>query len=114
MTNLYICSTTEFADNAWNSNANFVENYTLSDDLLIGGTVYLTGGTFKLNGHRMNVGGSFNMSSTNGNYCYGTLNMSNAEDYICVNGNFLAYSYRQWLQCKLCKRRAFGLDSGSR
>lgn len=93
MTNLYICSTTEFADNAWNSNANFVENYTLTDNLSIGGTVYLTGGTLQLNGHRLNVGGSFNMSSTNGNYGSGKLNMSNAEDYICVNGNFLAYSY---------------------
>ena len=92
-TNLYICSTTIFADNAWNSNANFVENYTLSDDLSIGGTVYLTGGTLKLNGHRLNVDGNFNMSSTNGNYGNGSLNMSNAEDYICVNGDFLAYSY---------------------
>ena len=92
-TNLYISSTTVFADNAWNSNANFVENYTLSDDLSISGTVYLTGGTLQLNGHRLNVGGSFNMSSTNGNSGSGYLNMSNAEDYICVNGDFLAYSY---------------------
>ena len=93
VTNLYICSTTVFADNAWNSDANFAENYTISDDLSIGGTVYLTGGTLKLNGHRLNVNGNFNMSSTNGNYGYGCLNMSNAEDYICVNGDFLAYSY---------------------
>ena len=93
VTNLYICSTTVFADNAWNSDANFSENYTISDDLSIGGTVYLTGGTLKLNGHRLNVDGNFNMSSTNGNYGNGSLNMSNAEDYICVNGDFLAYSY---------------------
>ena len=93
VTNLYICSTTVFADNAWNSDANFSENYTISDDLSIGGTVYLTGGTLKLNGHRLNVDGNFNMSSTNGNCGYGYLNMSNAEDYICVNGDFLAYSY---------------------
>ena len=93
VTNLYICSTTVFADNAWNSDANFSENYTISDDLSIGGTVYLTGGTLKLNGHRLNVDGNFNMSSTNGNCGYGYLNMSSAEDYICVNGDFLAYSY---------------------
>ena len=93
VTNLYICSTTKFADGAWSNTANFVEGYTLSDDLTIDGAVYLTGGTFKPDGHRLNVSGNFNMSSTNGSYGNGSLTMNKAEDYICVNGDFLAYSY---------------------
>ena len=93
VTNLYICSTTKFADGAWSNTANFVEGYTLSDDLTIDGAVYLTGGIFKPDGHRLNVSGSFNMSSTNGSYGNCSLTMNKAEDYICVNGDFLAYSY---------------------
>ena len=92
-TNLYISSTTKFADREWNNDINFAESYTLSDDISIGGTVYLTAGTLKLDGHKLIVNGDFNMSRADGNYSYVYLNMTNPMDYICVNGNFLAYSY---------------------
>ena len=92
-TNLYIASTTKFADGEWSNDINFAESYTLSGDISIGGTVYLTAGTLKLDGHKLIVNGDFNMSRTDGNYSYVYLNMTNPMDYICVNGNFLAYSY---------------------
>lgn len=93
VTNLYIASTANFADGKWNNDINFVESYSLNDDLTVGGNVYLTGGTFKPNGHKLLVEGDFNMSSTNGSNGNSYINMSNPEDYISVNGNFLAYSY---------------------
>ena len=92
-TNLYISTTTVFADKVWDNNVNFAENYTLTDDISIGGSVYLTDGTLKLNGRKLLVDGNFNMSRVNGNHCYCYLNMTNPDDYICVNGDFLAYSY---------------------
>ena len=61
--------------------------------LTVAGDVYLTESDIYVNRGKMYVSGNFNMSSTNGNYGSGYLNMSNAEDYICVNGDFLAYSY---------------------
>ena len=91
--NLYISSTTVFADKVWDNDVNFVENYTLNDDVSIGGNVYLTGGTLALNGHKLYVSGNFNMSRTNESHGNGCLTMNNPEDYICVNGDFLAYSY---------------------
>ena len=91
-TNLYISSTTKFADGEWNNDINFAESYTLFDDISIGGTVYLTAGTLKLDGHKLVVNGDFNMSRTDGNYSYVYLNMTNPEDYICINGDFLVYS----------------------
>ena len=66
-----------------------LNGYTLT----VTGDVYLTSSTLFVNRGKMYVNGNFNMSSTNGNCGYGYLNMSNAEDYICVNGDFLAYSY---------------------
>ena len=93
VTNLYIASTARFVDGEWSKEINFVENYSLNADLTVGGNVYLTGGTFKPNGHKLLVEGDFNMSSTNGNNGNSYINMSNPEDYISVNGNFLAYSY---------------------
>ena len=92
-TNLYIASTTKFADGEWGNDINFAENYTLSDNLTVNGDVYFTSGTLKPDGHKLVVNGNFNMSRTDGNYSYVYLNMTNPMDYICVNGNFLAYSY---------------------
>lgn len=66
-----------------------LNGYTLT----VTGDAYLTSSTLFVNRGKMYVNGNFNMSSTNGNCGYGYLNMSNAEDYICVNGDFLAYSY---------------------
>ena len=93
VTNLYIASTAKFADGKWNNDINFGENYSLNDDLTVGGNVYLTGGTFKPNGHKLLVEGDFNMSRTDGSYCHSYLNMTNANDYIGVSGSFIVYSY---------------------
>ena len=79
----------------------------------IGGTLYLNGGTLNLNGHTLTVKGNvylsnaylnvnkgkmyadrnFNMSYTNGSGGSGYLTMTNAEDYICVNGDLYVASY---------------------
>ncbi len=115
--NIYVPSTMVFADNAWNHDIWICENRTLSEDLEIGGTLYLNGGTLNLNGHtltvkgnvylgangyttylnvnkgKMYVDGNFNMSYTNGSGCSGYLTMTNAEDYICVNGDLYVASY---------------------
>ena len=86
----------------------------------IGGTLYLNGGTLNLNGHTLTVKGNvyfsangsysylninkgklyadrnFNMCATNGSYGSGYLTMTNAEDYVCVNGDFYVYTYRAY------------------
>lgn len=66
-TNLYISSTTVFADKKWNNDINFAENYIMKDDISVGGNVYITEGTLTLDGHRLDVDGNFNLSRTNGN-----------------------------------------------
>ncbi len=90
--NLKIASTTVFADEAWNNDFIFSENYTLNSDLSIGGTVYISSGTLKINGHKLIVDGNFNISTISGSYG-GYLNMSNADDYIRVNNNVVICSY---------------------
>lgn len=111
--NIYVPTSMKFADNAWNHDIWICENRTLSEDLEIGGTLYLNGGTLNLNGHTLTVkgnvylsnayinvnkgklyaDGNFNMSYTNGSGGSGYLTMTNAEDYICVNGNLYIASY---------------------
>lgn len=110
--NIYVPSTMVFADNAWNYDIKFVENRTLSDDLSINGVVVFDGGTFDLNGHTMTIGsyanlwgttlkinngkliisGDFNFGTTS-SYSNGYLYMTNADDYVLVNGNMIWYSY---------------------
>ncbi len=109
-----------FADNAWNHDIWLNENRTLTDDIEIGGNLYLNGNTLDLNGNTLTVkgdvyisagggytylnvnkgkvyvDGNFNMSGTTGNTSEGYLIMKNAEDYICVNGNFYVYSYHNY------------------
>ncbi len=113
--NIYAPTSMKFADNAWNHDIWICENRTLSEDLEIGGTLYLNNGTLNLNGHTLSVkgniylnggncylnvnkgklyvDGNFNMCQSNGNYGYGYLTMTNAEDYVCVNGDFYVYTY---------------------
>ncbi len=115
--NIYVPSTMKFADNAWNHDIWICENRTLNEDLEIGGTLYLNGGTLNLNGHTLTVrgdvylsaggsytylnvnkgelyvDGNFNMCQANGYGSYGYLTMTNAEDYVCVNGDFYVYTY---------------------
>ena len=113
--NIYVPSTMKFADNAWNHDIWICENRVLSEDLEIGGTLYLSNGTLNLNGHtltvkgnaylasgncylnvnkgKLYVDGNFNMCNSNGDRGYGYLTMTNAEDYVCVNGDFYVYTY---------------------
>ena len=66
-----------------------LNGYTLT----VKGNVYLTSSTLYVDQGKLYVSGNFNMSSTNGSYGNCSLTMNKAEDYICVNGDFLAYSY---------------------
>lgn len=66
-----------------------LNGYTLT----VKGNVYLTSSTLYVDQGKLYISGNFNMSSTNGSYGNGSLTMNKAEDYICVNGDFLAYSY---------------------
>ncbi|MDE7397900.1 MAG: PKD domain-containing protein [Oscillospiraceae bacterium] len=118
--NLYITATTEFPDNRWNLDANFVEQRTVPEGLSIGGSVYINStinlasdaenyslavdgnvwivsGTLNINKGRLYVGGSMNLSDTNRNGSSGHLNMKNTEDYVIVNGNFFVASYNNTL-----------------
>ncbi|MDE6592071.1 MAG: PKD domain-containing protein [Oscillospiraceae bacterium] len=101
-----------FADNAWSNDICLNENRTLTEDIEIGGGLYLNGGTLNLNGHTLTVNGdmyvsyatlninkgkvyvdgNFGLSTSSGGTSGGYLTMTNAEDYICVNGDFLVYS----------------------
>ncbi|MBP3268810.1 MAG: hypothetical protein J6M07_10920, partial [Ruminococcus sp.] len=85
--NLYISAETVFPDGQYNGDVRFAENYTLSDDLMIGGNVYITGGTLNLNGHTLTVTGDLNISDS------GTLYMVNENDRIVVDGNMLVNGY---------------------
>ncbi len=99
----------------------YYTNWTISGDTVltsdkIVSNLYINSGTLNLNGHtltvkgnvylsasgsytylnvnkgKLYVDGSFNMCRTNGNGCFGYLTMTNAEDYVCVNGDFYVYS----------------------
>lgn len=111
-----------FADNAWPHDIWLNEDRVLSEDTEIGGNLYLNGGTLNLNGHtltvkgdvylsasgnytymninkgKLYVDGSFNMRRTDGGPGEGYLLMTNAEDYICVNGDFYVYTYHNYNQ----------------
>ena len=118
--NLYITATTEFPDNKWNLDANFVEQMTVPEGLIIGGSVYINStinlasdaenyslavdgnvwivsGTLNINKGKLYVGGSMNLSDTNRNGSSGHLNMKNTEDYVIVGGGFLVASYNNTL-----------------
>ena len=100
----------------------FYTNWTVSGDTVltsdkIVSNLYLNGGTLNLNGHTLTVNGTvylsasgntcylninkgklyvdgnFNMCKTDGNYSFGYLTMTNAEDYVCVNGDFYVYTF---------------------
>ena len=92
-------------------------NITLSGDVNVGGTVNIDYGTLNLNGHTMTVtgnvwvsrsnstaylsinkgklyvNGDFNLCHANKNYSVGYLTMQNAEDYVCVGGDFYINTY---------------------
>jgi len=91
--NIYVPTSMVFADNEWSGDIQIVENRVLSNDLTIGGTVYLTSGTLTLNGHKLLIGKDFNIQQTNGSCGYGYIIMKNAEDYVCVSGNFILHTY---------------------
>ena len=106
---------------SWGYDLGFEENRTLQRDLVIGGSLYISGGTFDLNGHKLTVNGSLIHGSgtlninggqlyikgdyrlqrknvaSNGSvsYSYGTsyLRMTNSADYVEVEGNFTTQSY---------------------
>ena len=108
---IYMLNTAVFADNTWNHNVRFTEDWTLGNDLYIGGMAVFNDSTFDLNGHTMTVG-SVNLWSTtlkinggqllvNGNFNFGSassysrgyLQMTNENDYVLVGGNFYDRAY---------------------
>ncbi len=110
-TNIYMLNTAMLADNAWNHDIRFTGNWTLENDLYIGGMAVFDGGTFDLNEHIMTVGsvnlwsttlkinggqllvdGNFNFGTTS-SYSRGYLQMTNENDYVLVGGNFYDRAY---------------------
>jgi len=89
--NIYVSSSTVFADNAWNRDIRIAENRTLSSDLYIGGSLHLDGGTLNINGKKLTVNGDFNWGLTN-SISYGRFQMANSNSYVLVNGDFYCYS----------------------
>ncbi|MDE7423660.1 MAG: hypothetical protein K2N51_08210, partial [Lachnospiraceae bacterium] len=89
-------------------------NYTLDEDMEVGDLVIRNSATLNLNGHTLTVHGSISMESysylkINKGYikCYGSFNidrygylyMTNANDYIWINGNVNWNSYYSGKDC---------------
>ena len=119
---LYLSSEGVLADNAWSNDLRINQDKTLNSDWKIGGSLYLTGGTFDLNGRKLNVekdiavdggtlvinGGQVDVGrdlriqeiytqndgtiTYNDYYTYGKLKMANENDFVKVNRNFVMYS----------------------
>lgn len=119
---LYLSSEGVLADNVWSNDLRINQNKTLNSDWSIGGSLYLTGGTFDLNGRKLNVekdiavdggtlvinGGQVDVGrdlriqeiytqndgtiTYNDYYTYGKLKMTNENDFVKVNRNFVMYS----------------------
>jgi fibronectin type 3 domain-containing protein len=118
--NLHLASTAILTNNTWKHDLRFADNYTLTNDTTIGGSLYINGGTFNLNGMELNIGrdvilggGTLNM---NGGRIFvgrnfraqtesiaadltrtyssgsGNLRMNNENDYIRVSVNFITQS----------------------
>lgn len=119
---LYLSSEGELADNTWSYDLCINQSRILNSDWKIGGSLYLTGGTFNLNGRKLNVGkdvavdsGILNINggqlevgrdlriqeiskqndgtiAYNDYYTYGLFRMTNENDFVKVNRNFVMYS----------------------
>lgn len=98
------------------TNLTVSSNYTLTDDIKAA-NVNIDSGTLNLNGHTMTVtgnvwvsrsnstaylsinkgklyvNGDFNLCHANKEYSHGYLTMQNAEDYVCVGGDFYINTY---------------------
>ncbi len=109
--------TGSLADGKWSHDLNINSNYTVSEDMLIEGSLNFTTGTLNLNGCTLNIKG--NVTQTNGtmnigsgkllvdgnytidgSYCYGYLKMTDGKGYVLVGGNFTTrsrYSHNGYL-----------------
>ncbi|MCM1508555.1 MAG: fibronectin type III domain-containing protein, partial [Ruminococcus flavefaciens] len=118
---LYLSGSGELADNKWSYDLNVNQNKKLNYDWTIGGSLYISGGTFDLNGKSLksgkDIGVSYGTLYINGGQldigndlriqylnvqddgtvkysssCYGKLQMTNENDFVKVNRNFIMYS----------------------
>jgi chitodextrinase len=115
--NLNLTSSAVLTNGTWRHDLRFNENYNLTTDMEIGGSLYINGGTFNLNGGEINVGinvivggGTLNMNggrmfvgrdfrvqsesvAADLNRTYssssGRISMINENDYIRVYGFFI-------------------------
>ncbi|MFT3951719.1 MAG: PKD domain-containing protein [Oscillospiraceae bacterium] len=117
--NIYLGGSAILTDGKWSHDLRINSNMTLSSDWEIGGSLYINGGTFDLKGKTLHIGenlilysgtlyvdsGKINISgdfrqqketiSSAGVKSYsqgssGYLKMVNADDYVLVNGSFVA------------------------
>jgi len=119
--NLYIGGSARIGWDVWPYDLGIEENCTLSKDITIEGNFYLSGGTLNLNqksltvgGNLIHSGGTLNINggklivkgdyriqkesvNAQGQITYGgsdgILHMTNENDYVCVEGNFVTQSY---------------------
>ena len=118
---IYLSGNGVLADNSWSHDLRINQNKILNSDWNIGGSLYLSGGTFDLNSHKLNVsenvviysgimylnGGQletgkdlriqdWNTQSDGtvsiGGSSYGYLKMVNENDFVKVNRNFITHS----------------------
>lgn len=118
---IYLSEKGVLADNAWSHDLRINQNKILNSDWVIGGSLYLSGGTFDMNSHKLNVsenvviysgimylnGGQletgkdlriqdWNTQSDGtvsiGGSSYGYLKMVNESDFVKVNRNFITHS----------------------
>ena len=118
--NLILAGTAAVSWDVWRHDLCISETRTLQKDLTIQGSLYITGGTLTLNGYkltvtgnliqsggtlsisggRLDIGGDYRLQSeskaSDGTITYGsssgTLKMTNDQDYVAVQGSFIAQS----------------------
>ena len=104
---IYVNSLSNFSNNSFSGNVIVYSETTLTNNIRIGGQLYIDrSSNLNLNGFTVNVnsvyinsgilkvnGGQINCNSKFTVNCYGKLEMTKAEDYILVGGDFSTSSY---------------------